>query len=159
MCAKSARGHSPSNSASSKASVPQLQNMSHEFWSNALASHPDKEFVKLILDRVNFGVNIGFNGSSHQVISRNWKSVQSFRPHVLEFINTNLSKNRIEGPLVTLPPNYRCSPLGAFEKPRSDKVRTIHDLSWPPGRSVNDGINTEDYSLKYTSIDSIVSMI
>ena len=78
--------------------MPQLQNMSHEFWSNALASHPDKEFVKLILDRVNFGVNIGFNGSSHQVISRNWKSVQSFRPHVLEFINTNLSKNRIKVP-------------------------------------------------------------
>lgn len=133
--------------------------MSLDFWSHWLVNYPDKTFVQLILHRIEYGVNIGYNGPSKQVISPNWKSVQTFRPQVLEFINTNLSKARVEGPLEELPPNYRCSPLGAFMKPRSEKVRTIHDLSWPPGDSVNDCIDKDEFSMSYVTVHDALKLV
>ena len=50
---------------------------------------------------------------------------------------------------------FHQSPLGAFQKPNK-KVRVIHDLSWPPNGSVNDGISKKDYSVSYSSVDDAV---
>ena len=51
--------------------------------------------------------------------------------------------NRKVGPFLTPPfENFTGSPLGAIPKKHSAPVkwRIIHDLSWPTGLSVNDGI-------------------
>ena len=50
--------------------------------------------------------------------------------------------------------------MGAFPKKRSPhKYRVIHDLSWPPGQSVNDFISKEDFHIQYLSLDTVISSI
>ena len=52
------------------------------------------------------------------------------------------------------------SPLGVFEKKRSPgKYRVIHDLSWPPGCSVNDYISKEKFAVSYMSVDDVVERL
>jgi len=60
------------------------------------------------------------------------------------------------GPHYTLHPDFKSSPIGAFKRHRSNKVRPIHDLSWPPEFSTNSGIDTTQYSVSYTTVDNIV---
>lgn len=91
----------------------------------------------------------------------NWPSAYEYKSHVEDFISDNLSLGRVEGPRrePDLPPGFKCSPLGAFEKARSSKVRVIHDLSHPAGTSCNDGIDSKDCSVSYTSVDHAVSLL
>jgi len=71
-------------------------------------------------------------------------------------VETGLSLGRIMGPHYTLHPDFKSSPIGAFKRHRSNKVRPIHDLSWPPEFSTNSGIDTTQYSVSYTTVDNIV---
>ena len=54
--------------------------------------------------------------------------------------------------------DFRGSPLGAFTKKGDNKLRVIHDLSWPPGEAVNDSINKYDYSVKYSTVGTAVEL-
>ena len=58
----------------------------------------------------------------------------------------------------TAPPfeNFIVSPLGAFKKRGSSKIRLIHDLSYPVKGSVNSMISKEDFSLAYASVEDAV---
>ena len=47
-----------------------------------------------------------------------------------------------------------------FAKRRNpEKVQVIHDLSWPPGQSVNDFIDKDKFSVQYMFIDNVVSHV
>ncbi len=48
------------------------------------------------------------------------------------------------------------SPISTFKWHRSNKVRPIHDLSWPPEFSTNKGIDATQCSVSYTSVENIV---
>ena len=56
-----------------------------------------------------------------------------------------------------LPPcsDYVSSPLGTFEWSSIGKVHTIQDLSFPPGRSVNDHIDLDQFTLSYVTVDEV----
>ena len=63
-----------------------------------------------------------------------------------------------------LPFPLHISPLMTRDKAGSDKRRTIVDLSWPKGHSVNNGVSNSSYlgtqfELKYPTIDSIVATL
>jgi len=126
-----------------------------------LASHPDPEFVNYITRCCSEGVNIGYNGSRNSVISDNWPSSQQYHTAVTQSIHKDLALSRKLGPFPSPPSlHFMGSPMGAFEKRRQPgKFRIIHDLSWPPGQSVNDHINPEEYRLHYMSIDDVVAVI
>ena len=51
--------------------------------------------------------------------------------------------------------------MGIVIKKCSDSVkyRIIHDLSWPPGDSVNDHINPDLYCCIYASFDQAISLV
>ena len=51
--------------------------------------------------------------------------------------------------------------MGVVIKKHSDSVKycIIHDLSWPPGDSVNDHINPDLYHCVYASFDQAVSLV
>ncbi len=53
---------------------------------------------------------------------------------------------------------FIASPLGAFIRSGGNKVRLIHDLSFPPGNSVNDFINPDEFRLQYKTIDDAVGI-
>ena len=50
------------------------------------------------------------------------------------------------------------SGLGVVPK-KNGKLRLIHHLSAPVARSINDGIDKEDYSLHYVTVDNAIEII
>ena len=124
-----------------------------DFWQYWLTFHPDQQLVSTILSYIQDGIPVEFKGPDDHYICNNWKSAHEYANEVESFIHTHLERGAIIGPLHDLPAGYRASPLGAFKKKRSSKVRVIHDLSWPPGGSVNDFINAKDATVTYVSVD------
>ena len=128
------------------------------FWECHLSSHPDSDFVKTVLNYLKNGIPVGFKGPNDSILSNNWPSSTKYARHVKEFIQDNISKGRVAGPLPhPLPSGYRASPQGAFEK-SDGKVRVIHNLSWPPGRSVNDFIPSQECALTYVTVDNAANL-
>ena len=70
-----------------------------------------------------------------------------------------LSRGHVAGLFTKAPfENLHCSPLGAVPR----KVGSYHliiDLSSPPGRSINEGISKDDYSVVFSCFDDAVTMV
>ena len=126
-------------------------------WATALQTHQDRAFVRYIIDGLSNGFRIGFNRTTHlQSASSNMGSVQ-LHPHIItDYIHKELSRGRMLGPF---PPSFSAPELhinhfGVIPKGHNTgKWRLITDLSFPPARSVNDGIDPELCSLSYTTVD------
>jgi hypothetical protein len=129
-------------------------------WALHMAAHPDSQFRDTLLSYIDHGAPIFYNGPEHFRICKNWNSTLTFKAHVESTICADVAKGRKSGPF-RCPPfkNFVGSPMGAFKKKRSDKVRTIHDLSWPPGVSVNAFIHSSDASVDYIGVDVAVEEI
>lgn len=137
-----------------------LPSLNAEAFETGLANHPDKEFVTYLVNACTYGVNIGYEGQRSPSISNNWPSVHKFSTSVQQDIDKDVSLGRKLGPFKEPPlRNFVGSPMGAFQKRSSHKIRVIHDLSWPPGSSVNDGIPPDNFTMSYVSIDDIVQKI
>ena len=87
----------------------------------------------MLTDYISKGVPILYEGPEFTSVNKNWKSTQTFKTAVLESIEHDLLLGRKSGPYPEIPClNFRSSPLGAFQKKHSEKIRIIHDLSRPP---------------------------
>lgn len=75
-------------------------------------------------------------------------------------LNKEISLGRIAGPF-DLPPlsTLQCSPIGLIPKQQPGEWRLITHLSYPPGRSINDGIPHEICSVNYLKFDKAVEMV
>ena len=127
-----------------------------------LATHPDREFASHIVHACRYGVDIGFEGVRTPYVCDNWPSVHQFADAVEQNIEKDLQLGRKLGPFSSPPrDNFVGSPMGAFEKRSSSKVRTIHDLSYAPDgyTSVNENISPEKFSMSYMSVDDVVHRI
>ena len=130
-----------------------------EFWEQNLRDHPDPHFVTSVLDGIQHGVKIGYQGPQMSVESDNWPSSTQHADEVSSIIRKNVELGRVAGPFSSPPfADFRCSPLGAVPK-KSGGIRIINDLSWPPTKSVNEFISREQFSLSYTSVDAAVERI
>ncbi len=109
-----------------------------------------------MFEGLHHGVDIACIGLNEGGIYPNWPSVHEHFLEVSKSIESNLSLGRVVG-FGPSPPcaEFISSPLGAFERSSSGKVRTIHDLSFPPGRSVNDHIDPDEFSLTYVTVDEV----
>ena len=135
-----------------------LSPLNRDYFAEGLVSHPDSDFASRVLDILDNGASTGYEGPERQIESPNWPSTVKFAAAVQADIKSDLEKGRKVGPFHSPPlENFVVSPLGAFARKRSGKVRVIHDLSWPPQRSVNDGIDRDQCSLKYISVDNAVA--
>lgn len=75
-------------------------------------------------------------------------------------LNKELQENRIAGPFLAPPlPNFHVSPLGVVPKKFPGEFRMIHHLSYPRGLSVNDSIDPEHCSVKYSSIGDAIRCV
>jgi hypothetical protein len=122
-----------------------------------MAAHPDKKFTTTLLDYIDNGAPIFYKGPEHSRICPNWNSTLKYKAHVEDTICADILKGRKSGPFSCHPFKYFVgSPMGAFKKKRSPKIRTIHDLSWPPGVSVTAFIHADDASVAYIGVNSAV---
>ena len=130
-------------------------------WSAGLADHPDKQFVDRILEGIRNGVPVHYEGPRESRVHKNWPSVHKFYSAVVSSIQKDLQRGRKAGPFMQPPfDTFVGSPMGAFEKRSSPgKYRIIHDLSWPPGQSVNEGISPANCTVQYITIDHAVRRV
>ena len=138
----------------------QFRTLSPEAFARGLVKCPDRDFVNRIVHDCTVGVRIGYKGPREARSCVNWPSVDKLKTHVIASIEKDVALGRKLGPFPCPPcATYMASPLGAFQKRSSAKVRVVHDLSYPRGHSINDFIDPEDYQVKYLSIDDVVKEI
>lgn len=132
-------------------------------WRSCLWAHSDTDFVNDLLHDIEFGVRIGYQPVSrdYQIHTNHLSAILNPEPVARE-IERELDLNRKVGPFLTPPfENFTGSPLGAIPKKHSAPVkwRIIHDLSWPAGLSVNDGIPKDLFTCTYDSIDRAITLL
>ena len=136
-----------------------LPALNYEFWSHYLPKIYEEDRSHSLLNQLLYGVKIGRTPASSCIISHNWPSAMEHGVQVEKIISEDLAAGRLFGPF-DKPPYPACivSPLGAFTKKGSSKVRLIHDLSYPSKSSVNSLIDSEEFSLSYASVDDAAAL-
>ena len=159
MCLNSARPQAPT-------STPEIQSIStpliQEEWQITLARHPDRAFAAYITRGIRDGFRVGFHRDSPLgPAARNMPSALQHKQIISDYLANELARNRMLGPF---PPGYiqgaHSNRIGVIPKGHNTgKWRLITDLSFPPGRSVNNGIHDSLCSLTYTTVDDIAARV
>ena len=117
-------------------------------WSRYLQNHPDRYYVRALLRINRHGARIGYTGPPRFFLSENHSSASEAPTTLTADVNKQLAAGRLSILSEPLPGHYICSPLGLVPKSNGG-WRRIHDLSYPKGQSVNDGILRDWGSLEY----------
>ncbi|GAV06389.1 hypothetical protein RvY_16396 [Ramazzottius varieornatus] len=113
----------------------------------------------MVLDIIDNGADIGFNGPRYPRFTKNSATAREFSEVLLKSITKEVASGHSVGPFFSPPfPNFVVSSLGVREK-KTGGHRIIMDLSRPFGDSVNDHISPEDYSLAFCSVDDACNML
>ena len=117
------------------------------------------------MDLLEFGFPLYFDRHSNLFSTEvNHASANKFSEHVDKYIRDELSHGAMLGPFDHKPLNLHISPFMTREKADSHLRRTIVDLSWPKGQSVNSGIAKDMYLctkflLNCPSVDNIIGRL
>ena len=128
-------------------------------WASALDEHPDANFRQYIVNGLTYGFRIGFDrrqllGS----VRRNIPSAETHPAVVGEYLTREADAGRIIGPLEVT--GLHVNRIGVIPKGHTPgKWRLITDLSFPPGRSVNDGIDPGLCSMSYITVDTVAKKL
>ena len=124
-----------------------------------LKGHPDKAWVSWLLNGIDNGVSTGYKGPHFPFTARNLTSALQHPEIVDAELQKEVELGRILGPFSQWPLEHlRTSGLGAVPK-KNGKRRVILHLSAPEGRSINDFIAKEDFSIHYSTIDDAVALL
>ena len=122
-----------------------------------LAGYKNHNFI---IDGISRGFSIGYSGPLFNCLSRNHKSAVHNPLVVSVLLDEEIKCCRIAGPFNTIPfPNAFISPFGLIPKKVAGLFRLIHDLSFPKGNSVNDGIPQNLHTVHYESFDDAINYI
>ena len=133
-----------------------------EAFAQELAQHPDIQAVSYVIDGLQNGFRLGFNRAHHLKPARKNLPPAYHNQKVIDtYLAKEVSLGRVAGPFASPPmPQLQISSFGVIpKKGQPGKWRLIVDLSSPTGQSVNDGINSEEWSLHYITLDEIITMI
>lgn len=131
-------------------------------WERALEQHPDSNLKSYLLAGLRNGFRIGFSPSQQlQSASENMRSALINPEPVQKYLQTEVEAGRVLGPLdESLRSHIHISRFGVIpKKHQPGKWRLILDLSFPSGKSVNDGIPRDLASLQYVSVDDAARII
>ena len=119
-------------------------------------------FDQQLPDLIEFGFPLDFDRSRDlQSTLVNHASARLYPDHVDKYIQEEIGFQAMLGPLDVKPFDIHISPFMTRAKSNSDSRRTIMDLSFPKGYSINDGVLKDKYlgtnfQMHYPSIDSII---
>ena len=125
-----------------------------------LASYPNQEHAKRLINGFKFGFSLHFEGARVPLTSKKLKSAFDHREVLQRKLRKEIELGRIVGPF-TSPPfkKFRCSPIGLVPKKSPGEFRLIQHLSAPRGSSVNDSIPEKQCTVTYSSFDSAVEIV
>ena len=133
-------------------------------WEVALRAHPDRAFARYLLSGIKDGFKIGFNRRAPLKLAiRNMPSAIEHPEVIQAYLDKECALGRILGPfrgdeLLKLPPCH-INRFGVIPKGHNTgRWRLITDLSYPPGESVNDGIDPALCSLSYISVEQVAAV-
>ena len=129
-------------------------------WEQALAGHPDSAFAHYVLSGLRAGFRVGFEHSSPLAAAGRNMHTARCHPEVIDgYISKEVSAGRICGPLSPgVASSLQINRMGVIPKGHTPgKWRLITDLSYPDGRSVNDGIDRQRCSLAYISVETLAA--
>ena len=130
-------------------------------WEALLSYHHDVHFVRYILTGLSEGFRVGFSWlGSLRSAHRNIPSAYQHPEMVDEYISNELAMGNLIGPfsspLLSNGQSLHVNWIGVVPKGHNrGKWHLINDLSFPEGKSVNDGVNSDWCSLEYTSVDKV----
>ena len=134
-----------------------------EEWREWLKNHPDRAYAEYLLWGLGKGFRIGFrHGECTCTSAKSNMQSAMLNPKVVDkYLEKEAGLGRVIGPLKPEEhPTVHVSRFGVIPKNHQPgKWRLIVDLSHPAGASVNDGIEPELCSLKYTSVDEAVELV
>ena len=132
-------------------------------WMDMLASHPNQQLVHFFLEGISNGFRLGFNHGQFTLKStgRNLPAAIGHPDIVIEYLQHEISLKRVAGPFSrSLLPNVHVSRFRVIPKNHQiNRWRLILDLSFPKGKSVNDGIPKDLCSLHYITVDDAICQI
>ena len=144
-----------------KCRIPVQSGLNIVAWRSHLHGYWDSQ----ICDLLQYGFPLDFDRSLPLLSSEvnHTSAVRSFQS-VQEYLKEELQFQAILGPFHEKPIQLHVSPLIVRDKQNSSNKRTIMDLSWPHGASVNDGVHKDSYlqtsyELHYPSIDLITNSL
>lgn len=114
-----------------------------------------------------YGWPLGFKGDKVPPEPvRNHKGARDFPKETKQYIESEKEKGRIAGPFnkKVFRGKNGISPINSVPRKDSNRRRFVLDLSYPRGRSINDGINKDTYeedsiNLKYPTVDDLVDLV
>ena len=141
------------------ARIPVGSQLNISSWRSHLSDYCDVQLPDLLEYRFPLDVDRGTLLTSTET---NHASALQNSQHVKSYIQEELSFQAILGPFQAKSISLHVSPLMVKDKQDSFKKRTIMDLSWPKGASVNASVQKDvylgtQYVLNYPSIDSLTS--
>ena len=120
----------------------------------------DPAETTFLVDGFIHGFHINYFGTPSLSSLHNHPSASAHRDIVAQKLAKELSLGRIAGPFSS-PPflNFQSSPLGVVPKKEPNAFRLIHDLSYPHGNSINEGIPKEFSTVTYETLDHVLSLL
>lgn len=131
--------------------------LKREGWSQRLRYHPDRHYVNMILDIIEFGAKIGYQCPPQQILNKNLSSATDAPDTISRDLDNQIKHDRVTR-VDILPTQFISSLLGLVPKPNGG-WRRIHHLSHPQGSSVNCNILEEFGTLEYTTLDNAMEML
>ena len=138
--------------------IPVRTNLNVNSWRHHLVDYFDQQLPDLI----EFGFPLDFDRSRDlQITFVNHASARLYPDHVDKYIEEEVGFQAMLGPLDSKPFDIHISPFMTRAKSDSESRRTIMDLCFPKGLSINDGVLKDTYlgtnfQMHYPSIDSII---
>ena len=138
-----------------------------EAWAEPLSSHPDRAFVKYLLDGICHGFHIGYNNDDPSRMRRSAKRNMLSANQNPQVVSHYFKREREAGRVVGPTPSEEIARVGVHINhfgviPKSGQPgmwRLIVDLSHPSGESINDGVDPALCSLSYPSVDEAARII
>ena len=125
-----------------------------------LCDHLGPAFVDYVINGLSHGFDIGYRGQRRRTSSPNLPSALSHPDFICTYLQAACFRQETAGQYPTPPfADLHCSGLGGAVPKKNGKLRPIHHLSAPLGQSVNDGFSSEEFSLKYMTVDNAISLI
>ena len=120
----------------------------------------DPADTTFLVDGFIHGFQINYFGTPSLISLHNHPSASVHRDIVAKKLTNELSFGRIAGPFSSPPfVNFQSSPLGVVPKKECNAFRLIHDLSYPRGNSINEGIPNEFSTVTYETLDHVLSLL
>ena len=135
--------------------IPVDSGLNIKKWRHYLANYWDQQ----LCDLLEYEFPLDFDRKCFLYsVEQNHTSANENTSHTAKFLEEELEHEAILGPFSDKPIDMHISPLLIRDKQNSSAKRTIMDLSWPKGASVNNGV-AKDIYLKFPSVDLITNSL